>query len=216
MLVMISDLSDGTSYFARSRADVHDSTDRSVFDEVARFGDTITMGKVIGTPEHFLADKDRASFKRYGLGKKFKIASNTRKASTMNRIVVAKELVRLAKELVSMEFPTQDAMDKYLKEHPDADRSLHRVVKNVTRQSPSHPWRHEGTKKGISHSAWKDAEGVAGGMFKRNAPYAKWYGFNVTKDGNKVDSGEFLDDDEKDNRNYHGYVDLRGKNTPRS
>jgi len=48
---------------------------------------------------------------------------------TMNRIAVAQKLVKLARELVSVEFPTQDAMDKYLKEHPGADKSLHRVVK---------------------------------------------------------------------------------------
>ena len=46
----------------------------------------------------------------------------------MNRMVVASELVRIAKDLLAMEFPTQDAMDKYLKEHPDADRSNHKVV----------------------------------------------------------------------------------------
>jgi len=47
----------------------------------------------------------------------------------MNRIAVAQKLVKLARELMAIEFPTQDAMDKYLKEHPGADRSLHRVVK---------------------------------------------------------------------------------------
>jgi len=30
----------------------------------------------------------------------------------------------------AMEFPTQDAYDKYLKEHPEADKSLHRVVES--------------------------------------------------------------------------------------
>ena len=39
-------------------------------------------------------------------------------------------LLKLARELLAMDFPTQDAMDKYLKEHPDADRSNHKVVKN--------------------------------------------------------------------------------------
>ena len=41
---------------------------------------------------------------------------------------VAEELLAMARELLAMEFPTQDAMDKYLKEHPDADRSNHKVV----------------------------------------------------------------------------------------
>ena len=46
----------------------------------------------------------------------------------MNRKAVAKELLVLAKELVGIDFPTQDAYDKYMKEHPDADRSNHKVV----------------------------------------------------------------------------------------
>ena len=32
-------------------------------------------------------------------------------------------------EMTAMEFPTQDALDKYLKDHPDANRSNHKVVK---------------------------------------------------------------------------------------
>ncbi len=46
----------------------------------------------------------------------------------MNKILVSKELVKISKLLMGMEFPTQDALDKYLKEHPDADQSRHRVV----------------------------------------------------------------------------------------
>jgi predicted RNA-binding Zn-ribbon protein involved in translation (DUF1610 family) len=34
----------------------------------------------------------------------------------------------VVRELTAIEFPTQDAYDKYMKEHPDADKSLHRVV----------------------------------------------------------------------------------------
>jgi len=45
----------------------------------------------------------------------------------MNRIKVAQELVLLAKSLISMDFPTEEAMKKYLEEHPGADRTLHRV-----------------------------------------------------------------------------------------
>jgi hypothetical protein len=37
--------------------------------------------------------------------------------------------VALAKVLVGMEFPTEDALDKYLDLHPDADRSKHTVKK---------------------------------------------------------------------------------------
>jgi hypothetical protein len=47
---------------------------------------------------------------------------------SMDRILVAKELIKIAKNLLAIEFPTQDAYDKYMKEHPDADKSKHRVV----------------------------------------------------------------------------------------
>lgn len=42
---------------------------------------------------------------------------------------VARHLLFMAKEFIGIDFPNQDAMDKYLKEHPDADRTNHRVVK---------------------------------------------------------------------------------------
>jgi hypothetical protein len=101
------------------------------------------MGKVIGTPEHFLADKDRASFKRYGLGKKFKIASITRKASTMNRIVIASEILKIAKELMAIEFDTEAEKKKYQQEH-DVRPGTKLTVKKTDKKAPiydmgSHP-----------------------------------------------------------------------------
>jgi len=53
----------------------------------------------------------------------------------MNRTLVAKELLAIAKELVAMEFPTQDAYDKYMKDHPDADKSLHTIKE--TKKEPA-------------------------------------------------------------------------------
>jgi hypothetical protein len=50
-------------------------------------------------------------------------------------MMIASELVKIAKNLVSFEFPTQEALDKYLKEHPGANKSLHRVVKTQPVQS---------------------------------------------------------------------------------
>jgi len=46
----------------------------------------------------------------------------------MNKMMVAREILKVAKELLAIEFPTQDAMKKYLDEHPDADKSNHKVV----------------------------------------------------------------------------------------
>ena len=52
----------------------------------------------------------------------------------MNKLAVARELLAIARELQAIEFPTQDAYDKYMKEHPGADKSLHRVVE--TKKEP--------------------------------------------------------------------------------
>ena len=46
----------------------------------------------------------------------------------MNENFIANELAEIARELMAMEFPTKDAMEKYLKEHPEANKSKHRVV----------------------------------------------------------------------------------------
>jgi hypothetical protein len=51
----------------------------------------------------------------------------------MDRKILAGEILAIARDLVGMEFPTQDALDKYLKDHPDADRGKHRVVKTKTK-----------------------------------------------------------------------------------
>jgi len=67
----------------------------------------------------------------------------------MNRELVAKELLSIARELVAIEFPTQDAYDKYMKDHPDADKSNHRVVeqkKEPAKKDKSKP-REVGTGK---------------------------------------------------------------------
>lgn len=47
------------------------------------------------------------------------------------------DLLFISRELLGIDFSTQDAMDKYLKEHPDADRSNHRVVKTPTSNAPT-------------------------------------------------------------------------------
>jgi hypothetical protein len=54
-------------------------------------------------------------------------------------IKVASSLIKLAKELMAVDFPTQEAMDKYLKDHPDADRSNHKVVKTESK-TEDHPY----------------------------------------------------------------------------
>lgn len=77
----------------------------------------------------------------------------------MNRI--AYELLMVAKELTSMEFPTQDALDKYLKDHPDANRSKHKVVKNTSEEGkkdddPNKKWREDAAEDQKKRRPWLD------------------------------------------------------------
>lgn len=45
----------------------------------------------------------------------------------MDRIMVAKELAAIAKELVAIEFSTEESMREYLKQHPSASPANHHV-----------------------------------------------------------------------------------------
>lgn len=56
----------------------------------------------------------------------------------MNKTLVAKELLAIGR-MIAMDFPTQEAYEKYMKEHPDADRSKHRVVKYDPSKPETHP-----------------------------------------------------------------------------
>ena len=53
----------------------------------------------------------------------------------MKRDELARELVKVAKMLIGIEFDSQDAFDKYMKEHPDADKSNHSVKKSEKKQT---------------------------------------------------------------------------------
>ena len=101
---------------------------------------------------------------------------------------------------VAMEFPTQDAMDKYLKEHPDADKSLH-TVKETKKEEKSQPgsllykWQ-EGhkdaqnalrdikSKHGNSARLWKNELGEIDKLLKNSLETGK---------SNKKGIGEQLD-----------------------
>ena len=52
---------------------------------------------------------------------------------------IANELLLIAEDLVAMDFSTQKQMDDYLKKHPDADRSNHKVVKHDPGKPETHP-----------------------------------------------------------------------------
>ena len=54
--------------------------------------------------------------------------SSVKEADDMDRMTLASEILRIAKSMTAMNFPTQEALDKYLKEHPDSDRANHRVI----------------------------------------------------------------------------------------
>ena len=54
----------------------------------------------------------------------------------MNNKIIAKRLNKIAKELLSYQFPNQKALNKYLKQHPNAVRKNHIVVKNYPSHNP--------------------------------------------------------------------------------
>jgi hypothetical protein len=70
----------------------------------------------------------------------------------MNREAVANELLRIAEELVAMDFPTQDAYDKYMQDHPDADKSKHSIVE--TKKAPA---KEQKSKFNTHTDGWFDA-----------------------------------------------------------
>ena len=55
----------------------------------------------------------------------------------MDRRLIAREIEAIARELVGFEFPTKDALEKYLKDTPGADKSLHTV--KPTENKPAKP-----------------------------------------------------------------------------
>ena len=57
----------------------------------------------------------------------------------MDNKKIASQLLFMAREVLGMDFPTQDAFDKYMKDHPDANRSNHKVVKNDPSKPETHP-----------------------------------------------------------------------------
>lgn len=65
----------------------------------------------------------------------------------MKNKLVAKELLSIARDLVAIEFPTQEAYDKYMKEHPEADKSNHSIKKNNWVREPISPEDRAETKK---------------------------------------------------------------------
>ena len=48
----------------------------------------------------------------------------------MNDLRIAREISRIAREMLSIDFSTKNEYDQYLKDHPAADRKNHRVVEN--------------------------------------------------------------------------------------
>jgi hypothetical protein len=46
-------------------------------------------------------------------------------------------------EKVAMDFATKDALKKYLRDHPDADKSKHKVKKKTDPKQPKEPKRED-------------------------------------------------------------------------
>lgn len=48
---------------------------------------------------------------------------------------ISRELIKIAKLLTGFQFDTKEEMEKYLKEHPEADRHLHTYKKDTTKKN---------------------------------------------------------------------------------
>jgi len=108
----------------------------------------------------------------------------------MNRKLVASELLKVAQDLVAIDFPTDEAMKKYLDEHPDADKSNHKVVKTnpitermAPRKKADHAYQtaYKAERKGKgSAELWNraaDAHKEAADFYRKsgNDSYAKYH-----------------------------------------
>lgn len=99
----------------------------------------------------------------------------------MNRQIVAKELLRVAKDILSMEFRSESAMHTYLKEHPNADPSNHTVVKIRPQDGEKDfegGYNHKGQKHGkhISYHASKNNDGIQSTKSIANYEHGKLHG----------------------------------------
>lgn len=62
---------------------------------------------------------------------------------------VARELAAVGRELMAIDFPTQDAFDKYMKDHPDADKTNHRVVETKKEEHLPSSGHHSHSMRGF-------------------------------------------------------------------
>jgi hypothetical protein len=89
---------------------------------------------VYSHPDYDIEGEHRKSIEELKNAQKMDEQNRKKKSSD----VVARALLMVAKRLMAIDFPTQGAMDKYLKEHPDADKSNHKVVEQKKSQLPTH------------------------------------------------------------------------------
>jgi hypothetical protein len=69
----------------------------------------------------------------------------------MDNKKIASDLIKVAQKLLAIEFDSQDAFDKYMKEHPDADKSNH-SVKKTTPTSTKQTDKHQEAMKEIGYT----------------------------------------------------------------
>lgn len=88
----------------------------------------------------------------------------------MNKKLVAEELLKVAKNLLSMEFDSQEALDKYLKDHPGADKSNHTVKKHEKSMTSKGAIKHTESANhdaaGFSHDFARDEHQKAATIHK--------------------------------------------------
>ena len=94
----------------------------------------------------------------------------------MKKELIAKELLRIAKEILSIEFATKQQLNKYLKEHPEADPKKHSVKENKKVQKKQ-------TKEITSPEFHKEVEGLRKNISERANELEKTENLSSLKDG---------------------------------
>jgi hypothetical protein len=118
----------------------------------------------------------------------------------MDKKLMANELVAVAKDILAIEFPTQDALDKYLKNHPAADKAKHKV-KETQKDAPAKDkpeQKDEKEQKVVEHE---------GKTYKFNESTKRWHdekgepvgnqGLNDTLNKKQKTDGKGTDDSQK-------------------
>ncbi len=121
----------------------------------------------------------------------------TAPAPSQDSVMMASELVKIAKELIAFEFPNQKELDKYMHDHPKGDRSNHTVKSPAPKEKTPEPHKpseriwysgiskkrfEEAKKRGYLHPHKSDVEDYGDSIWLTSDPMeAREYGPVIMK-----------------------------------